>query len=277
LFGPCVKKSPIAALGAWDRVLGLMQSRQKAVETGIDQLAGGADAPVRDDYSGNFAVVRTKLIGAGGTRYIEFVRGLKPNYRVVYRDIAVGYVCLLMSLLLTELLIHLGVSVWLMVPVGAILIGYWFAYLQLFIHEGAHYGLAPDKEHSDRLCDLLISVMIGTSVAAYRPIHFQHHRNLGTVQDSEFTYFFPLNLLFVVKGMFGIRAIEVILSREARSKPSNGTGFATGALVRIAAGAALHVVVVGTLVLLGFWAAALAWIVGVALVFPFFGALRQLL
>jgi hypothetical protein len=39
-------------------------------------------------------------------------------------------------------------------------------------------------------------------VRDYRKVHFQHHRALGTVDDSEISYFFPLNLMFFVKGVF---------------------------------------------------------------------------
>ena len=57
--------------------------------------------------------------------------------------------------------------------------------------------------------------MIGTTVASYRIVHFQHHRALGTIDDSEHTYFFPLNLWFVIKTLFGLRVLEVIFARKA--------------------------------------------------------------
>jgi hypothetical protein len=48
-----------------------------------------ADALVgTDDYSRTFATLRGKLIGSNGERYVAFVRGLKPRYAIVYRDIA---------------------------------------------------------------------------------------------------------------------------------------------------------------------------------------------
>ena len=35
--------------------------------------------------------------------------------------------------------------------VGFVFVGYWIAYLQLFLHEGAHWNLAADRETSDRI------------------------------------------------------------------------------------------------------------------------------
>jgi hypothetical protein len=58
----------------------------------------------------------------------------------------------------------------------------------------------------------LIGWMIGTDIASYRVVHWQHPRKIGTVEDSEFTYFFPLNLLFLIRCAFGIRVIEVFLA-----------------------------------------------------------------
>src|SRR5258708_40137229 len=55
--------------------------------------------------------------------------------------------------------------------------------------------------------------MSGTSVKRYRVVHFQHPRALGSVDDSEISYFFPLNLMFVFNTTFGVRALKVFLAR----------------------------------------------------------------
>lgn len=69
--------------------------------------------------------------------------------------------------------------------VGFVFVGYWIAYLQLFLHEGAHWNLAADRETSDRICNLCVGWLAGIDVKRYRKIHFQHHRALGTTEDSE--------------------------------------------------------------------------------------------
>jgi fatty acid desaturase len=162
---------------------------------------------------------------------------------------------------------------------GAGLIGFWAAYLQLFIHEGAHCNLAPTKPQSDLVCNLAVSWMIGTTVAAYRPIHFQHHRDLGMTSDTEATYFLPLNLVFLLKAAFGIRAAEVMLNRLSsgpRPDDPQKERQARKALP-ILIGATVHCFIAAASVLAGLWWAALGWVLGVGLVLPFLGALRQLL
>jgi fatty acid desaturase len=238
-----------------------------------------ADAFVAtDDYSRTFSTLRGKLTGSNGERYVAFVRDLKPRYAILYRDIAAGYALLVASFALTVIAPAWGVPKLVAALLGACLVGYWVAYLQLFLHEGAHYNLAGTKDRSDRICDFAISWLIGTTIGAYRPVHFQHHRQLGTTSDTEFTYFFPLNLLFVVKAVFGIRAIEVLLFRRTNTERAAAVAAKDkGDLLWLLAGAAVHAAIVGVSIYLGWWWAALAWLLGMGMAFPFFGSLRQLL
>jgi fatty acid desaturase len=177
--------------------------------------------------------------------------------------------CVLVALPVT------GVMAWLAAGLGAISVGFWIAYLQLFIHEGAHFNFSPDRARSDLLCNLLIAWIIGTSVQKYRIVHFQHHRALGGVEDSEMSYFFPLNLLFIVKGLLGIRVLEVQASRKALQKKETVRDN-SGKYVGLA-GLAAHIVILHTTYVFGSVWLSLAWIAGVGAIFPFFGALRQLL
>lgn len=238
-----------------------------------------ADARVgADDYSRTFSTLRGRLIGNTGERYVVFVRDLKPRYAIVYRDIAVGYVLLAVSFGLTVIAPAWGIPKLIAAPLGACLVGYWVAYLQLFLHEGAHYNLAGTKDQSDRICDFAISWLIGTKIRVYRPVHFQHHRQLGTTSDTEFTYFFPLNLLFFLKAAFAIRAIEVLLFRHASTEQNAAVAAKDkGAFLSLLAGATVHAAIVAISLYLGWWWAALAWILGMGIVFPTFGSLRQLL
>src|SRR6202795_5230912 len=210
--------------------------------TTIDLVAAPAGA---DNYARTFATLRGKLIGRNGERYVAFVRDLKPSYAVVYRDIAVGYILLAASFGLTIIAPAWGVPKLIVALLGACLVGYWVAYLQLFLHEGAHYNLAGTKERSDRICDFAISWLIGTTIRVYRPVQFQHHRQLGTTTDTEFTYFFPLNLLFLLKTLFGIRAIEVLLFRRANTERTAAVAAKDrGDLLWLLAGVTVHSAIV---------------------------------
>jgi fatty acid desaturase len=141
--------------------------------------------------------------------------------------------------------------------------------------------------------------MVGTSVENYRPFHFEHHRSLGTIRDTESSYFHPLNLRFLLKSLLGVRAMEVLFSRRGFSKgassqtalmPSismadDSTGdrldgpTANRAAKRrvLVLGLIVHAVVIMTMAFLGGLGSAAAWIFGILALYPVFNALRQLL
>ena len=252
------------------------------------------EADPTDDYSNTFHRIRSRLTDAAGNSYTEFMRGLQPDYPRVMRDIAFGYAMLFVSGSICVALGSTHVPVAIPIAVGAVLFGYWIAYLQLFIHEAAHFNLAATKSESDRRGNLLIAWMVGTSVAKYRKVHFQHHRALGTVADSEYSYFFPLNLVFLVKSLCGIRALEVLLDRsrgERLPKRSSGhphPGSTNGSLhadnasndgsgLMMIVGLLAHGFILVLAWRVGSWPLVAAWVLGVGVAFPFFGAIRPLL
>jgi fatty acid desaturase len=264
----------------------------------LDLLQGIADsASVHDDYSAAFHKIRSRLVDDQGRNYVEFVRGIRPDYSRVYRDIAFGYMMLIVTAIVAAYLLRTRMPSGAVIAISSLSFGYWIAYLQLFIHEAAHFNLAADRRVSDRLGNMLIAWMVGTSVAKYRKIHFEHHRSLGTTKDTEPSYFYPLNAFFIVKSLCGLRALEVWFFRRQRlrstidntesggasSRPArasiseNDNGPATIGVADCFVGVLAHVVVVIGTLALGSWPLATAWIVGVGMVFPFFAALRPVL
>src|SRR5579872_3627275 len=231
---------------------------------------------VEGDYSRSFHLLRPRIVDSRGVRYVDFVKTLSPHYGKVFFDIGLGYASLLATCVLVVALPAQGLmNAGLAAGLGAISIGFWIAYLQLFIHEGAHFNLSRDRDRSDLLCNLFIAWMIGTSVQKYRVVHFQHHRELGNVKDTEVTYFFPLNVLFIVKALLGIRVLEVLSSRKATQERAT-IQQRRGEYVAVV-GLIAHVVILAATYVLGSIWLSLSWIVGLGMVFPFFGALRQLL
>ena len=177
-------------------------------------IVQSATASRHGDYSASFGRLRGSVKNRAGVSLIDFVKTLEPNYRMVHYDIAWGWIALGLTLAITIGADLAGLPSFAIAVVGMVLVGYWIAYLQLFLHEGAHWNLAPRREDSDRICNTWVSWLVGIDVKRYRKIHFQHHRALGTTEDSEHTYFFPLNLAFLFKALFGVRAIEVLLGRR---------------------------------------------------------------
>jgi fatty acid desaturase len=211
----------------------------------------------------------------------------------VWVDIACGYMALIGTCAALIYLDGRGGLPWslLWALLGAVSIGYWIAFIQLFFHEAAHYNLAPGRVRNDRLANLFVGLMVGQDIKAYRRVHFHHHRYLGTPQDTERSYFDSLDLRFVVHGLLGVKMLAVLGRRSAHLQ-SNLTAEATRdglgdnateassshrQRLMLVAGAVLNAGVVLVAALTGHWIVAVAWPLGMASVHPFINATRQLL
>jgi fatty acid desaturase len=118
-------------------------------------------------------------------------------------------------------------------------------------------------------------------IGAYRLVHFEHHRRLGTTMDSERSYFDPLNMRFFAEALLGVKGLRVLSRRSgivARSADPAGAASSTGPARRQKIAAALiHIAVVAAAVAARQYALALAWALGTLSVMPLFVSLRQLL
>lgn len=217
----------------------------------------------------DFAALKTRVQAETGGTYGRYRNTLTPRFAVVWRDIGFGYAALAAIFpavgSVDGLLPGLAAA-----TLGAIGVGIAIAYLQLFIHEAAHANLAATRRASDRIGDALIAWQVGTSVAAYRATHFDHHRHLGHARDGERSYVHALTPRLIVAMLTGIHAIRIFAARGNAPK-------AGGSKLPLLRGAAIHAALLATLVALGAWPAALAWLGGLAIVYPFLATLRPLL
>jgi fatty acid desaturase len=184
----------------------------------------------------------------------------------VWRAIGGGYIALATIVALVGVI---GIAA--TVP-GAAVIGFTIAYLQLFIHEAAHFGLAADRTANDRLANRLICWQVGTDIASYRATHWEHHRSLGGLGDTEVSYRNRLNAGFVATMLTGVHALKVFAARKDAPAAKAGKS-----LRPLAIGASVHLLILAGLSAVGWWSAALAWVGGMAIFFPFFATMRQLL
>jgi fatty acid desaturase len=224
-----------------------------------------------------YRLSKSKLRAADGMSYAEFKRGLRPRYAIVWRDIALGYLGLILVALVVGAVQSMTPWAWMIsVPFGALLFGFTLAYLNLFFHEAAHTNLASSAGLNDKLANWLIGIFFGQSIEGYRVVHFGHHQHHGTPDDTEHSYFDPLNMRFVLGALFGVRAFAVARKREklASSADRLPHGTSRNALLR---GMALNGVIVCGCFFAGYWTVSVAWALGVLSLFPFFNALRQLL
>jgi fatty acid desaturase len=57
--------------------------------------------------------------------------------------------------------------------------------LAILMHEAAHFLLLPNRNWNDRVSDWLCAAPLMLSTAAYRQIHFAHHKHTWTEQDPD--------------------------------------------------------------------------------------------
>jgi fatty acid desaturase len=233
----------------------------------------GGDAPEGNSFPGTPELAR--LVARDGTNWQELRRTLDPHYRWVWLDIGARYAAMFGTLVLACISAAMAGPIvgLVLVPFFAIVIGFWFATIVLFMHEGAHYNLAADKKTNDQLTNAFCCILIGTEIRDYRVLHWQHHLKLGEVGDTEVSYRYAPDLRFLLETAFGVHAWRVFRTHSANSA-ANRSG-ARQNLRYLLRGFVAHFVLLLGLVLAGFWTAAVAWVAAVGIVFPYLSALRQ--
>jgi fatty acid desaturase len=223
---------------------------------------------------------RDKLVDRQGRAFKDVRRALTPRFARVWGDILLGYLALTAGCGAVALLDQRYPRAWALIGLaGAFPIAYFMAFIQLFFHEAAHYNLAATRRANDVLANLFIGSLTGQSIKAYRVVHFDHHRLLGTHDDTERSYFNALNARFLVESLLGIRLVRVFLSRRAhvgaRAKDARKAAAETRRMLLL--GLLVNASIMGGASLTHCWSLLVAWPFGMLVVHPAITALRQLL
>lgn len=233
-----------------------------------------ATAPELGDIS------RRALRDGQGVSYLEARAALTPRWRRLWASLLVGHLALAgVVVAVASLSGRSTVMDVLVVAGGAAAVGYVVHYVVLFQHEAVHFNLAPTRRSNDLACDVLIGPLIGETVASYRAIHLEHHRHLGTTQDTERSYFEPFSARFLLEGLTGVRIARIIGARLVHNAERSASSHESTRRVPwvLLAAVVLHVSVIGGAIVLGRPAVALAWCIGIGGVFPAINTTRQLL
>lgn len=223
-------------------------------------------------------IPRDSLVDGSGRTLKDVRRGMGLRAGRVWLDIAGGYLGLLASAAGCAWLGRLYPSYW---PLGAVLgalgIGYSMAFIQLFFHEAAHYNISSSRAVNDRLANGFIGIWIGSSIKAYRVVHFDHHRHLGTTLDTERSYFEALDIRFIVESLTGLKLVRVLLARKKHVSESVGAveQDRPAKLGMLLLGLSANLAVMAAAAAFRDWALLLAWPFGVLVVHPAINAIRQ--
>lgn len=223
-------------------------------------------------------IKRKGLMDSKGISFAQFKKQLQPKFSLVWRDILLGYVVIValsaMTIVFQDLIPQFGL---LYIPFMALLLGYFLAYLNLFMHEAAHFNIHPNRDTNDRLANIFICVLSGQYIKNYRIVHWNHHKYLGSPNDSEHSYFDALNTRFILESLTGIKALKTIFGREANEVNQNQQFDNKKFYTYLFAGMLLNLLIISIPFFFGFWHFSLTWVLAMLVFFPFFGALRQLL
>ncbi|MEV4106449.1 fatty acid desaturase [Nonomuraea sp. NPDC049695] len=228
-------------------------------------------------------VRHSTLVDSSGRRYVDFRRSLIPRWGVVWTTLLVGHAALLISAALIAFLGRDVVSGWpamsALAVAGGAMLGFWLHYLMTYLHEGAHYNLAPTRRASDVLTNIFVGVFVGMDVKAYRKVHFEHHRYLGTTRDPERSYFAPLNLRFLTEAVSGVRLIRALKGYRELVKRKSRAGDTGGGSMDLVfpVSVAVNGSIVGCSLWCGAVAVAAAWTLGQLVFLPLLNTVRQVL
>lgn len=229
-----------------------------------------------------FQDTRSTLCDSQGRRYDDVRAALLPNYLLVWAEMLAGHGALIALACAYIFVDFYAWPIWGRVAIavcGGVAIGYTVAYLALWFHEASHFNIHPDRKINDTLANLFLGSLLGLHIRDYRKVHFGHHRFLGTTQDPERSYFNPLNMRYLLESLLGVRALKVLLLRKRiKSQPAENQGAGAGVSYMAWIGWFVNgAVLLPSILLAGAYEFAAAWVMGLLIFFPFFGALRQLL
>ncbi len=224
------------------------------------------------------SIRRRDLVDDKGVTLTQIKKELTPKFGMVWRDIILGYIAIFGMGALVIYAQKLEWGHWLLnIVFGGLWMGYFMAYLNLFMHEASHYNIHPNRDTNDTLANLFICILSGQHIKNYRIVHWNHHRDLGTTTDSEHSYFDPLNWKFILESLTGIKAVKTMFGRE-KSDTNKEANFDSAAFYRMLfLGGLLNLLILSFPFYLGYWQFCIAWVAASLIFFPLFGALRQLL
>ncbi|NQX88465.1 MAG: fatty acid desaturase [Halioglobus sp.] len=225
---------------------------------------------------------RQELRDRSGQSYEELKCGLQPRYGWVWMQIFTAYMLIAvigLGLVAVQPLFAHGWQSLLAGWIAGVLLGYLIAFIGLWLHEAAHYNLCARRHLNDRLANVFVGILLMHDVRSYRRIHFVHHRHLGEINDTERSYFYPLNLRYFIESLTGVKVFRVLLDRvrlgAAKSVQSVTKKDDNNWVSPM--GVALHLGIIAGSIIAQQYALTFAWIFGALIFYPFFGALRPIL
>jgi fatty acid desaturase len=194
-----------------------------------------------------------------------------PSYQRVVWDIFVIYflAVLLVTINLNLMTIFRDINVQIIVAIACgIVMSFLFHSLFLFLHEGGHYNIFPDKKTNDWITNFLAGFWFLQNVKDYRRTHWEHHLRHGQIDDPENSYFNPLTTKNLFLAFSGVYAFSKVTSLISKFNKKNTAAFFFGTYQAIVLSIFLY--------FQAYWQYLVIWFFPFFLGFPFLAFIRQI-
>jgi fatty acid desaturase len=152
--------------------------------------------------------------------YENFKDTLKVNYNIVYIQILAPILILVSIIYFSSLLLKTKSDVIFVnfanFLIISLLIGIIFHNIQNIVHAGIHHNLHKNKKISDIISNIL-GIFTASEISEVRKIHSKHHTLVGTYEDPEGSYLYPLTIKKIIFYFLGIAMIKYAINYTNQS------------------------------------------------------------
>jgi len=143
------------------------------------------------DFKNDGSPTLSKIISDHEISYLNFKKNLIPQKKIIFKDLLIIFSMFLFGVIIAH---YISIySTFFSVLFFTVYGTFWLKAYLTFFHEAAHFNFYPGKRKlNDILSNFFLSPFIGMSVKSYRKTHWEHHKNLGSINDTEISYFEPL-------------------------------------------------------------------------------------
>ena len=252
----------------------------KASDTEILTFPNNIDFP-------NKFVLNKKDLFSEKQNYNQFKEEQNINYKLVYFLTILPVVILFTGLFLSNVLFGIingsTINKFIFFITNSFFIGLVLHNIQNIIHAGIHFNLHIDKNVNDNICNLL-GLFTATEINQVRKIHMVHHTKNGTMDDTEYSYIYPLNLKKILSYFSGLEILKYLLSIDKKINENNNIKISNVEKLKYIFNSQrffsliLHLTVISFLI---FYVKnlylVLAWVYGFIAFLPFFNSLQNIL
>lgn len=196
------------------------------------------------------------------------------DYKTLLKDLTIITFCISFCFYNLEILASNTILAFLTI----IWLGFWFQSLHLFVHEATHFNLHKNKKINDLFGNILSIFFMGLLIEDYRKKHWEHHKNLGKITDTENSYFSPINLKNIICYLTLINIFKKILQNFKNNKTnfSFNNNFIKKILIIL-----LFALIHSANIILIFFSINLVgsviYLLSFFIIYPFFAVIRQTL